>query len=103
MASRTLRDVLVSVRSKNAGPFTVTVDLFFADLETFLSIVDARVIDRARVAVLYGVEPADVHVHEFQPALAIKISMPRLVPGGAPGDRDVAGGQQYAPLLDLAV
>ena len=35
MTTRTIRDVLVSVRSKNAGPFTVTFDLFFPDAETF--------------------------------------------------------------------
>ena len=34
--ARTLQDVLSSIRSKNAGPFTVTFDLFFADWETFL-------------------------------------------------------------------
>jgi hypothetical protein len=25
------------------------------------------------------------------------------VPGGAPGDSDVAGGQQFVPLLDVAL
>ena len=32
---RHLADTVVSVRSKNAGPFTVTFDLFFPDAETF--------------------------------------------------------------------
>ena len=44
---------------------------------------------------------AQVRIFEFEPALAIKISVPRLLPGGAPGDSDVAGGQQFAPLLDI--
>ncbi|MCB1854166.1 MAG: DUF4387 family protein, partial [Halieaceae bacterium] len=35
----------------------------------------------------------------FDPALAIKICLPREVSSGAPGDRDVYGAQQHAPLL----
>ena len=45
--------------------------------------------------------PPDVRILWFEPALAVKVAVPRLVPGGAPGDTDVAGGQQYAPLLDI--
>ena len=30
-----LSDVCSHVRSKNAGPFWITVDLFFSDAETF--------------------------------------------------------------------
>ena len=43
----------------------------------------------------------DVRVFYFEPALAVKISIPRLVSGGAPGDTDVAGGQQFVPLLSI--
>ena len=50
---------------------------------------------------LYNLEPDQVRIFEFEPALAIKISVPRLVPGGSPGDSDVAGGQQFVPLLDI--
>ena len=41
--TRTLRDAVNSVRSKNAGPFTVTFDLFFPDRETFKDICDRKV------------------------------------------------------------
>lgn len=101
MSEHTLRDLLVSVRSKNAGPFTVTFDLFFADSEGFHRAVDDEVVTPERVAPLYGLAPSDVRVFPFLPAFAIKVSIPRLVPGGAPGDTDVAGGQQFVPLLSL--
>lgn len=101
MAPRIIRDVLVSVRSKNAGPFTVTFDLFFPDAETFHDIRGRDVITPGVVAELYGLAESDVKVHWFEPALAVKVAVPRLVPGGAPGDTDVAGGQQYVPLLSL--
>jgi len=101
MTARTIRDVLVSVRSKNAGPFTITFDLYFPDAETFHDMQQRRVITPEVVAELYGLASEVVKIHWFEPALAVKVAVPRLVPGGAPGDTDVAGGQQYAPLLSL--
>src|SRR6202044_1585350 len=98
---RTIRDVVSSARSKNAGPFTVTMDLFFPDLESFHEIADAGILTRELVAGIYSLTPDQVKIFPFEPARAIKVSIPRLVPGGAPGDRDVAGGQQFAPLLDI--
>ena len=101
MTTRTIRDVLVSVRSKNAGPFTITFDLYFPDAETFHDMQKRAVITPEVVAELYGLASDVVQIHWFEPALAVKVAVPRLVPGGAPGDTDVAGGQQYAPLLSL--
>ena len=40
-------------------------------------------------------------MHPFRPAFAIKVVIPRLVSGGGVGDSDVAGGQQFVPLLAL--
>jgi hypothetical protein len=98
-----LRDKVNSVRSKNAGPFTLTFDLFFPDEATFREVCDSRAVSTDAVGELYGLDPAQVRIFEFAPALAIKVSVPRLLPGGAPGDTDVAGGQQFAPLLDIPV
>jgi hypothetical protein len=100
-APRTLQDVLVSARSKNAGPFSVTIDLFFPDAATFHDVCERKVLDRDVVGRLYSLPPEQVQIFEFEPALAIKVSMPRLVPGGSPGDVDVAGGQQFVPLLSV--
>jgi hypothetical protein len=100
---RTILDCVNSVRSKNAGPFAVTFDLFFPDKAAFDEVCRKQVLTPESVGALYGLSPGDVRVFPFEPALAIKVSIPRLVPGGAPGDTDVAGGQQFAPLLDLPV
>ena len=101
--SRTVRDLLVSVRSKNAGPFSVTFDLFFGDRATFDEVVASGALTPETVAPCYHLDPGVVRVFPFAPALAIKVSIPRQVPGGSPGDRDVAGGQQFVPLLALPV
>jgi hypothetical protein len=99
--ARTLHDALSSIRSKNAGPFTVTFDLFFKDRDTFFDVVGQKVLTKEVVGALYALEPDQVRIFEFEPALAIKVSVPRLVPGGSPGDSDVAGGQQFVPLLAI--
>ena len=39
----------------------------------------------------------------YDVAYAIKITIPRLVPSGDPGDTDVYGAQQHAPLLDIEI
>jgi Domain of unknown function (DUF4387) len=100
-AGKTLQHALSSIRSKNAGPFTVTFDLFFKDRETYADVVQQHVVTKEVVGALYGLEPDQVRIFEFEPALAIKVSVPRLVPGGSPGDSDVAGGQQFVPLLAI--
>jgi hypothetical protein len=101
--TRRIQDLIVSVRSKNAGPFTYTFDLFFADAATFHEVVASDAINAPTVAALYGLRADQVRVFAFEPALAIKVSVPRPFPGGDPADRDVAGGQQFAPLLDITV
>jgi hypothetical protein len=39
----------------------------------------------------------------FDPAFAIKFTIYRSEPSGSPGDGDIFGAQQYAPLLDIEV
>jgi hypothetical protein len=103
MTTQRLQELLSSARSKNAGPYTLTSDLFFPDAQTFHRVVDGRVVTPERVAAAYGLRPDQVRVFNFEPALAIKVSIPRALAGGSPGDSDVAGGQQFVPLLDLPV
>lgn len=96
-----LADLAKVVRSKNAGPTLVTIDVLFADT---LSLERAlRAFDAAAIARLYGLPPHRVKVIAFVPALAIKVVMPRRLVAGEPGDRDVYGAQQHAPLLGLEI
>jgi hypothetical protein len=97
-----LADVATVIRSKNAGPFVLTLDVFFKDKEVFQKVRDAGVITKARVAELYRVRKDDIlEVTFFEPAEALKISMKRWVSSAAPGDTDVFGAQQHVPLMSL--
>lgn len=98
-----LRDLAVFVRSKNAGPFMMTIDLFFEGPEPVARVLASGVLTPETVAGLYGVPAGDVRVIHFAQADAIKISFPRPLAAGDVGDNDVAGGQQFLPLLDVAV
>lgn len=96
-----LIDAARVIRSKNAGPTTLTLDLLFNDAAGFRAACAADVLHAAHIGKLYGVPADSVEIFPYEPALAIKISMPRRLVAGDPGDRDVYGAQQHGPLLSL--
>ena len=98
-----LIDIARVIRSKNAGPTTLTVDLMFNDAEGFQRALASPSLNAEAVALLYGLEPSQVEVIPYPPAVAIKIVMDRKMVAGDPGDRDVYGAQQHAPLLGVDV
>jgi hypothetical protein len=98
-----LRDVAALIRSKNAGPFNCTIDIMMPDVASYERVVDSGAITAETVAALYPVPAEQIKVFHVQEALAVKVSMPRPVHAGDPGDRDIAFGQQFAPLMDVEV
>jgi hypothetical protein len=99
----TLLELARVVRSKNAGPTTLTIDLMFNDAAGFLRAQAAAALQPAAIAALYGLDPAQVEVIPYPPAQAIKIVMDRAIVAGTPGDRDVYGAQQHGPLLGITL
>jgi hypothetical protein len=98
-----LKDIAKACKSKNAGPFEVTLDIMFDNAELFERVRATGVINAGLIASLYGVEPSDVLFTEYVPAFAWKATLPRRIASGAVGDTDVYGAQQHAPLLDIEV
>lgn len=96
-----LYDLAKVVRSKNAGPFTLTLDLMFEDEAKFDQALNSPEFTAAKIAELYHADPAALRLLPFRRALAIKITIPRPVSSGAPGDLDVYGSQQHFPLGGL--
>jgi hypothetical protein len=104
MTSRKLSELAKTIRSKNAGVDKITFDIIFGDRERYERVKKARVLTRETVARLYGIPPERIcDFVEFDPANAIKFTIFRLKPSGSPGDPDIFGSQQYAPLLDVEV
>jgi len=98
-----LYDLATSIRSKNAGPFRLTIDVMFADADAFRRAADAEGMRPERIAALYDVDVAQVRVILFERILTIKVTLPRKVGAGAPGDRDVYGCGQHFPLAGIDV
>lgn len=99
-----LYDLARVIRSKNAGPFTVTIDLVFETEEDLDSLLAAEVLTPAVVARLYSVAPEGVRIRPFRRVRTVKVTFPRGPGGsGGPDDRDVYGSQQHFPLADLEI
>jgi uncharacterized protein DUF4387 len=92
------------VRSKNAGVDKITFDIIFADRDTYEHTLKSGAITKASVARLYGIPEARISDFvAFDPGCAIKFTVYRSRPSGSPGDPDIFGAQQYAPLLDIEI
>jgi uncharacterized protein DUF4387 len=98
-----LRDLASFIRSKNAGAFAVTIDVFFEAHDEYEQVRDSKLMTPERIGELYGLERDDVHVYAVESLPALKITIPRDTAAGSPGDFDVAAGQQHALLVNERV
>jgi hypothetical protein len=96
-----LTDLANVIRSKNAGPLCFTVDLFFSNAQAYARAAQSEALQINSVAACYGLMASQVRRFELPHIFAIKLSMPRTVCAGNPGDGDLYGAQQHAPLLSL--
>jgi len=98
---RTVGDLALEVRSKNAGPFWVTMEVFLRDAAGYAVVADPSFLNERVVERLYGVAAATVHIYRIPALNVVKISFPRPVPQGSPRDRDIHAGQHHVPLALL--
>ena len=101
---RTLGKLTKFLRSKNAGPFKLTLDIFFNNSQDYKKVKASGVINKELIAKLYMLEnQEDISITEFDPAAAIKITFPRRIASGNIGDSDIYGAQQHAPLYEIEI
>jgi hypothetical protein len=98
-----IRDIAEVCKSKNAGPFDLTIDVVFGSDELFRQVCASGVLCPELFARLYGVAPEDVRFTIYEAGRAIKATLPRLITAGDIGDTDVYGAQQHAPLLEVEI
>lgn len=90
------------VRSKNSGPYELTLDILFKDRAHFDLFRRRGIVTRRRIAALYRRPVGDIlKIVYFEPSNALKITMRRPIPSGHAGESDIYGAQQHAPLLRL--
>ena len=98
-----LMEITRMLRSKNAGPLWLTMDLSFDDKATLMKLLQSGVLNAATIAKLYDVPEEQVKIIPYPVVNAIKITIPRRHPSGALEDSDIYGCQQHMALANLEV
>jgi Domain of unknown function (DUF4387) len=94
-----LHELATVVRSKNAGPFLVTVDVFFAERDAFDRVRASGVLEPASIAGLYGVPRADVVGAFWEPAaLGAKVTLRKRPSVNDLSCGDLFGSHQHVPI-----
>jgi hypothetical protein len=100
-APRTLGDIALEVRSKNAGPFWMTLEAFMPDDETYR--VADTLITAELISELYHVTPESLQIYRIPHLRVVKVSFPRPIVQGSLRDRDMHAGQHHVPLACTVV
>lgn len=96
-----LRQIAQKIRSKNAGPFWLTVDIFCGSAEAYKRVCAG--LKTADVAALFGAEADAVKRFEIAALCVVKISLPRPQVQGARADRDIHGASWAALLAEMNI
>ena len=91
-----LGELVVKVRSKNAGPYWITVDVFCGAQEVLERVSTA--LDSETVARLFGTPTETLRRFTVAELSVLKFSFPRSHVQGDPLDRDMHGAS-YASIL----
>jgi hypothetical protein len=100
---RVVADLAHEVRSKNAGPFWVTMEVFLRDAAGYAVLADPDFLNAPVIAGLYDVAADNVQIFRIPDLNVVKISFPRPVVQGSLHDRDIHAGQHHVPLALLPV
>lgn len=98
-----LKDVARYVRSKAAGPFWITVDIFFPSRAVFDSSKDAPGLATSAIEQALRLDPGSAKRVDVPDLAVIKYAYPRRHAQGGAFERDMHGGQQFVPLLELEI
>lgn len=104
---RYLADIASVLRSKNAGPYEITVDILFDSAEVYELVKASGVLTTETIAEQYNMTPDEmVWAGFFDLAQAFKATFPRKRDGqlrvsGGYLENDVHGSQQYLKLMEL--
>lgn len=95
-----LRDVVDKVRSKNAGPFWLTIDVFCADSEGFERV---RAVPTQEFANALGMDSQLIRRFDMPELLVVKLSLPRPAVQGSREDRDMHGASFAVLIAEMAI
>ncbi|MEM6761223.1 MAG: DUF4387 family protein [Pseudomonadota bacterium] len=96
-----VRDVVEKVRSKNAGPFWVTVDIFCGSTEAFERV--QRGLKTQAVAAAFDTPEQLLKRFDIDSLNVVKISVPRPSVQGTVSDRDMHGAGWAALVAEMEI
>ncbi|WP_347311713.1 DUF4387 family protein [Defluviimonas sp. SAOS-178_SWC] len=96
-----LAEIAEKVRSKNAGPFWLTIDIFCGNRAAFERISTG--LDSARVAALFHLDPDQLKRFDIAELNVVKFSLPRPAVQGTRADRDMHGAAWAVLLEELEI
>jgi hypothetical protein len=100
----TLDTLATVIRSKNASPFRLTIDIFFESSVSYRKVKNSGVLTTELVARLYNVSERQVEgIFFVDQALGIKITIIKEYPSDHFLSHDCYGAQQHLPLLFVQI
>ena len=96
-----LGEIVEKVRSKNAGPFWLTIDIFCGSASAFGQICEG--LSSERVANTFAIDPEALKRFEIPSLNVIKFSFPRPEIQGSVKDRDMHGASWAALLSEVEI
>jgi len=97
----TLGSIVQKVRSKNAGPFWLTIDIFCGSQDAYKQVLSQ--LKTVEVAQVLGANSQDLKRFDIPSLNVIKISLPRPTIQGAIRDRDMHGASWAALIAEMDV
>lgn len=97
----TVGEIALKVRSKNAGPFWLTVDIFCGTATAFDEI--SAGLDSGIVARALNVRPDQLKRFDLSDLNVVKFSAPRPAIQGTRADRDMHGASFAVLIASLAI
>lgn len=99
-----LYEISKVLRSKNSGPFELTMDVILDGEDTYNKVKKSGIITKELICQLYNINEEDISsLTFFDAALAFKVTIRRPVDSGSIGETDVYGSQQHAPLMGIEI
>ena len=92
-----LGSLVHKIRSKNAGPFWLTIDIFCHGFDNFSDVSEK--LSTSKVATLFGINTTHLKRFNIAELYVIKFSLPRPHIQGVRLDRDMHGAS-FACLLE---
>jgi hypothetical protein len=104
---QTLSDLCHIIRSKNAGPYEITIDAMFSSEADYQAVKDSGLLSPHNVADALGIPEEDIiWIGFFDPAISFKVTIPRVRSGkkksaGGFMENDIHGSQEHMGLASL--